>query len=324
MKVVAHVLIFMALAGPAIAGDHRGLSLSSAIETGAEGSWFLAAPCAAGAEAPSAPFGFTLAPQAAPPESQEPPLSTLASRAVLRLEDTPTALAAGLGPSDQLTDLTGLSRSTSSTKSIDWGPLLSQSLFFSVVQHSWRITFEDGTWRETEEGPFWDDYINSVKGLCCWDDGDRNTTNYIFHPLLGSEAAMIFSNNHRASRLTRPGAKGYWNAKFKQGLYSLAYSTYFELGLVLSETAIGNVGLDEGEMTYLDLVVTPLAGTLLSAGEDFMRQYLIEPVNRRNHFWGATLAIFLNPARSFSNLMAFKTPWDDPDWIKLQRAEGRR
>ncbi len=89
MKVVANFLMFMALAGPALAGDDRGLSFSSAPETGAEGSWFLAAPCAAGAEAPSAPFGFTLEPQAAPTPAQEPPLSTLASHAVLRLEDSP-------------------------------------------------------------------------------------------------------------------------------------------------------------------------------------------------------------------------------------------
>ncbi len=217
--------------------------------------------------------------------------------------------------------MTELSRST---RSITWGPLLAQSLFLSVVQHSFRITFEDGTWRETKEGPFWDDYINSVKGLCCWDDGDRNTTNFLFHPLMGSGAAFVFANNHRASKLTAPGQPGYWNAKWKQGLFAFAYSTYFELGIVLSETAIGNVGLDKGEQTYLDIVVTPVFGTLLSAGEDFMRLHLIEPVNRKNHFWGATLAIFLNPTRSFANLMALKTPWDDPAWIKLRREERRR
>jgi hypothetical protein len=36
------------------------------------------------------------------------------------------------------------------------------------------------------------------------------------------------------------------------------------------------------------------------------------------------MAIFLNPTRSFSNLLAFKTPWDDPAWLKLQREQRRR
>lgn len=317
MKALAAFLLVATLATPALADHVPGAPVWPVSITPAE-SWFLTPPCAQTDKPPSA-FAFSLAPQAASmPSGERPLLSTQASRAVLRLQDTPTVAASGFGSSDELTEL------SRSTKSIAWGPLLSQSLLFSVFQHSVRLGFEDGPWEETLEGPFWEDWINSVKGLCCWDDGDRNTTNYIFHPLLGSEAAMIFANNHRASRLTAPGAKGYWNAKFKQGLFAFAYSTYFELGPVLSETALGNVGLDPAEQTYLDLVITPLAGTLLSAGEDFMRLYLIEPVNRKNHFWGATLALFLNPARTFSNLLAFKTPWGDPAWLTLQREERRR
>lgn len=246
------------------------------------------------------------------------PPARLTSRSLQALQNAPPTQPAGMAPSDDLSGQAG------SAKSIDWGPLLSQSLLYSVIQHSVRLGFEDGPWEETLEGPFWEDYINSVKGLCCWDDGDRNTTNYLFHPLLGSAAAMVFANNHRQSRLTPPGADGYWNAKLKQGLYSAAYSTYFELGPLLSETALGNVGLDHAEQTYLDLVITPVFGTLFSAAEDYMRLHWIAPVDRRSHFWGATMAIFLNPTRSFSNLLAFKTPWDDPAWLKLQREQRRR
>jgi hypothetical protein len=204
--------------------------------------------------------------------------------------------------------------------SITWGPLLRQSFALLTFQHWFRATFEDGTWAATTEGPFWDDYVNSVKGLCCWDDGDKGTTNWLFHPMLGSAATMLFANNHADSQRTPLGnTRAYWGVKGKQFLFATAYSTYFELGPVLSEAAIGNVGLDYSEMTWLDLVVTPILGTGLSIGEDLLRKYVIAPVDRRNHFFGAVMAIFLNPTRSFVNLFALRTPWADPEWLPERR-----
>lgn len=209
--------------------------------------------------------------------------------------------------------------------SITWGPLLTQTLTFLVFQHTFRSVFEENTWQKTLEGPFWDDYFQSVGNLCCWVDGDKVTTNYLFHPMLGSGAAFVFANNHRDSKLTPPSMTGtYWSAKGKQGLFALAYSTYFEIGLVLSEAAIGNIGMTGEGMTWQDIIVTPAVGTLFSIGEDVLRSSVIDPIDRWNHFWGATAAIFLNPTRSFSNLMAFRRPWADPPWITLRREARAR
>jgi hypothetical protein len=212
-----------------------------------------------------------------------------------------------------------------SSPSITWGPLLWQTLEFLVFQHSVRAGFEENTWQKTIEGPFWDDYFTSVSNLCCWTDGDKVTTNYLFHPLMGSAAAFVFSNNHRDSKVTPPGMNGkYWGAKAKQGLYAFAYSTYFEIGLVLSEAAIGNIGMTGEGMTWCDIVITPAVGLAISAGEDALRSTLIDRLDRWNHFWGATAAIFLNPTRSFSNLMAWKIPWTDPPWLTLKREAQAR
>ncbi len=320
MKVFTSLLVLMALAAPTVAGEAPGPSMPLAPAETVETRWLVPRACGEPAEAARRSSLVSFNPHLPDGEAGagRPP-ARLTSLAALAWQDVPPAERTGMpSPADDVAGHAG------SPRSIDWGPLLSQSLLYSVFQHSVRLGFEDGPWEETLEGPFWEDYINSVKGLCCWDDGDRNTTNYLFHPLLGSAAAMVFANNHRQSRLTPPGADGYWNAKLKQGLYSAAYSTYFELGPLLSETALGNVGLDHAEQTYLDLVITPVFGTLWSAAEDYMRLHWIEPVDRRNHFWGATMAIFLNPTRSFSNLLAFRTPWDDPAWLKLQREQPRR
>ena len=129
---------------------------------------------------------------------------------------------------------------------------------FSLFQHSVRIAFEEHTWERTKMGPFWDDYVTSASNLCCWGDNDKWTTNWLFHPLMGSTAAFIFADNHRDSRLAPPGwTSQYWTAKGKQGLYAAAYSTYFEIGPILSESAIGNVGLGGTGQTWHDIVVTP-------------------------------------------------------------------
>ena len=74
------------------------------------------------------------------------------------------------------------------------------------------------------------------------------TTNYVWHPLMGSAASFVFANNHGASQETPIGnTSRYWKAKGAQGIYSFVYSLNFELG-PLSEASIGNVGLKPGEI----------------------------------------------------------------------------
>ena len=135
------------------------------------------------------------------------------------------------------------------TGSIAWRSLLRDSFVLLIVQQAYRITFEDGNLEALQTGPFFEEWFESVSTLCCWDDGDRRTTNYLWHPLMGSTSAFVFANNHRASQETPIGASGrYWKAKGAQGIYSFIYSVNFEIG-PLSEASIGNVGLKPGQMT---------------------------------------------------------------------------
>jgi len=197
--------------------------------------------------------------------------------------------------------------------SIAWRSLLRDSFVLLMVQHVYRITFEDNT-RKNLTGPFFDEWFKSAGTLCCWDDGDRMTTNYLWHPLLGSTSSFVFANNHRASQEAPIGATSrYWKAKGAQGIYSFIYSLNFELG-PMSEASIGNVGLKPGEMTYCDFVVTPAVGLLISIGEDAARLHIIDRVKRSHRYWGNTLALLLNPTRSVANVMGGRAPWRGPDW----------
>jgi hypothetical protein len=202
--------------------------------------------------------------------------------------------------------------------SIAWRSLLRDSLALLMVQHAYRIGFEDGT-RESLGGPFFEEWFASAGTLCCWDDGDKVTTNYVWHPLMGSAASFVFANNHGASQETPIGnTSRYWKAKGAQGIYSFVYSLNFELG-PLSEASIGNVGLKPGEMTYCDVVVTPALGMLVSIGEDAARLHIIDRVKRSHRYWGNTLALLLNPTRSVANVMGGKAPWRGPDWSEPRR-----
>jgi len=202
--------------------------------------------------------------------------------------------------------------------SIAWRSLLRDSMVMLLVQQTFRVTFEDST-RENLGGPFFKEWFESASTLCCWDDGDKTTTNYLFHPLMGSTSAFVFANSHRASQDTPIGANSrYWKAKGAQGIYAFIYGLNFELG-PLSEASLGNVGLEPGQMTFCDLVVTPGIGLLLSIGEDAARRHIIEPVKRGHLVWGNTLAVLLNPTRSVANVFGGKRPWKGPAWTEPGR-----
>jgi hypothetical protein len=202
---------------------------------------------------------------------------------------------------------------------IAWRSLLRDSIVLLLAQQTYRLTLEDNTTRENLGGPFFKEWFASASTLCCWDDGDRMTTNYLFHPLLGSTASFVFANNHRASQETPIGTSGrYWKAKGAQGLYSFIYSLNYEIG-PLSEASIGNVGLKPGEMTYCDFVLTPGIGLLISIGEDAARLHIIDRVKRNHLYWGNTLAVLLNPTRAVANVVGGKRPWRGPAWSEPGR-----
>jgi hypothetical protein len=84
----------------------------------------------------------------------------------------------------------------------------------------------------------------------------------------------------------------------------------------MSEANIGNVGLhprdsSEHPMAWVDLVVTPVVGTMWLVGEDALDRYVInriEDTGWNNHV-KATFRVALNPSRSIANIARFKTPW---------------
>jgi hypothetical protein len=110
-------------------------------------------------------------------------------------------------------------------------------------------------------------------------------------------------------------------------LHSLAYSalrhTQWKIGPV-SEASIGNVML-HASPGFITLADTPTLGTVEMIGEDAADRYLIMGLENRtaNGYLIALARTFLNPGRSFANVMAFRLPWHRENRIGLNVDEHR-
>lgn len=191
-----------------------------------------------------------------------------------------------------------------------WKPALKQSALFLGIQHAFRIATEPGT-RADLKGPFWRDYGRAVRGIRGWGDGDPFLVNYIGHPFEGAVAGFIQVHNDPAYRRLEFGSPAvYWRSRLRAFGWAALHSTQFEIG-PLSEASIGNVGLRPGTSGYCDLVTTPVAGVGVMVAEDALDRYVVKPLERRidKPYLNLMLRGFLNPNRSFANLMRGKAPW---------------
>ncbi|HXQ69906.1 MAG TPA: hypothetical protein VN844_05445 [Pyrinomonadaceae bacterium] len=190
-----------------------------------------------------------------------------------------------------------------------WSAATKQSLIFLGIQHGYALT-QPKTRRDLK-GPFFKDYVRSVKSLHGWEDGGKFFTNYVAHPMQGALLGFIqIQNDPKGRGLRFNESSAYWRSRLRAFAWSAAWSTQFEIGPV-SQASIGNVGL-HGKQTYVDLVVTPTAGLGLIIVEDFLDQYLIRMIERNNSrsFYIKVFSrMLLNPTRSAANLLQFRTPW---------------
>lgn len=192
-----------------------------------------------------------------------------------------------------------------------WGPALRQSFLFLLIEHGFRAGTQGYTRQRTVEGPFFQDWFDSVGGIRGWNDNDAFAANYIGHPMQGAAAGYIqIQNDPQGIKQEFGRSPEYWKSRMKATAWSAAYSVQFELGPV-SEATIGNVGQKRGTGGAVDLVVTPVIGLGWMVTEDALDKYVIRRVEQRSQSRNlrALARSFLNPSRSFANLLRRKAPW---------------
>jgi len=197
----------------------------------------------------------------------------------------------------------------------NWRPALTQSFILLALQHSFRMT-EKKT-RDELRGPFFRDWKESVQNLEGWDDGGKDFTNYIAHPMQGAVASRIFINNSGKAKRQEFGKQGnYWEGRFKAMAWSALFSLQFEIGPI-SEASLGNVGQKRAgdgrsKQAYGDIVVTPVVGTAVVVLEDIVDKYLLDRWLEQkisNRLIMKITRSFLTPGISFGNILRGRAPW---------------
>ena len=191
--------------------------------------------------------------------------------------------------------------------SIVWTRVFGQSGLLLGVQNALRMSQEKT--RAHLDGPFWHDYVESVKGLHGWQDGNSRITNYMGHPLMGATTGFVVVQNDPKGRALEwaPHNADYWASRLKGMAWAAVYSTSFELA-PWGEAGIGNVGQDRGTMAFVDLVVTPLGGFGWMILEDYLDARVIRPLEPHIGGWRRVVRVILNPGRSVANMLQFERP----------------
>ena len=191
-----------------------------------------------------------------------------------------------------------------------WKGAFTDSLRLLMIEHISRVAFQDKTRRELG-GPFFSDYIRSLKIPDTWDDGDGWAVNYVGHPIHGAAAGFIWLDHEDGAHDPDLGfSREYWASRSRATAWAAWYSLQFEFG-PLSEASLGNVGLRPNTTGWVDHVVTPAGALGFMIAEDVLDRYLIARIESwtGNRLVRAVLRMALSPSRTMSNAAQGRAPW---------------
>jgi hypothetical protein len=191
-----------------------------------------------------------------------------------------------------------------------WKPALGESLLYTGIMHAFDITTEAGT-RDTLNGHWFTHYVQSVSELRGWSDGDTFMAPYVGHPIEGSVFGFIERQNDPRFRYVQWGdGRDYWISLLRSMAYSAVWHTQWKIGPA-SEASIGNVML-HASPGFITLVDTPTLGFCTMIAEDAADRWLIMGLENRTNNRAVIVVVrsFLNPGRTFANMMAFRPPWN--------------
>jgi len=283
-----------------------------------------------------AAYGQTIALPAAPTKSEDglPQLSSIETVDAAQLSSTPhfefrfgppstidppSEDSDRSSPSAGSVELIQPQNETKTNSNLRFRIANQEALLFTGIQHAFNITTEAGT-RDALNGHWLQDYLHSVAELRGWSDGDKFMAPYVGHTLEGSIFGFIERQNDPKYRAVQWGdGREYFISVLRSLAFSAVWHTQWKIGPI-SEASIGNVMLHTSP-GFITLTNTPTLGTVELMAEDAGDRYLL--MGLENRTTNAPLLIlarcFLNPGRTFANLMAFRVPWHRDTRIGLLR-----
>jgi hypothetical protein len=190
-----------------------------------------------------------------------------------------------------------------------WRFATRESLLFTGVMHAFNLTTEAGT-RDALNGFWFKDYTRSVSELRGWSDSDAFMAPYVGHTIEGSVFGYIERQNDPKYKNVQWGdGRDYFISLLRSMAFSAVWHTQWKIGPI-SEASIGNVML-HASPGFITLTDTPTLGTVEMIGEDAADRYLLMGLENRtaNRPLIILARSFLNPGRTWANIMAFQVPW---------------
>jgi hypothetical protein len=203
------------------------------------------------------------------------------------------------------------------SKRFRWMPAIGESLLYTGIMHTFDLATQAGT-RDSLNGHWFQQYTQSVAELRGWSDSDTFMAPYVGHPLEGSIFGYIQRQNDPYYRRVQWGdGREYWISMFRSMAYGAVWHTQWKIGMI-SEDSIANVML-HASPGFITLVDTPTLGFCTMLAEDAADRYLLMGLENRttNRPLIILARSFLNPGRTFANMMAFRVPWDRTTRIGL-------
>jgi hypothetical protein len=133
---------------------------------------------------------------------------------------------------------------------------------------------------------------------------------YAGHTIEGSVFGYIErQNDPRYKNVQFGDGRTYYMSLLHSMVYSAIWHTQWKIGPI-SEASIGNVML-HASPGFITLALTPTLGTIDMLAEDAADRYAIMGLENRttNRPLIILARSFLNPGRTFANIMAFHHPW---------------
>ncbi len=190
-----------------------------------------------------------------------------------------------------------------------WMPAIGESLLYTGIMHSFDLASQAGT-RDSLNGHWFEQYTQSVSELRGWSDSDKFMAPYVGHPIEGSIFGFIERQNDPRFKYVQWGdGREYWISMLRSMAYSAVWHTQWKIGPI-SEASIANVML-HASPGFITLTDTPTLGFVTMLAEDAADRYVIMGLENRttNRPLIILARSFLNPGRTFANMMAFKPPW---------------
>jgi hypothetical protein len=197
----------------------------------------------------------------------------------------------------------------SSSGHFRWAPAFGEALLYTGIMHTFDLSMQAGT-RDALNGHWFTHYVDSVSELRGWSDSDTFMAPYVGHPIEGSVFGFIQRQNDPKYRLVQWGdGREYWISMFRSMAFGAVWHTQWKIGPI-SEASIANVML-HASPGFITLVDTPTLGFCTMLAEDAADRYLIMGLENRtsNRALIILTRSFLNPGRTFANMMAFRAPW---------------